>query len=58
MWDIIQGATSALRGPTRKTRRFSMLPAMIVGAGVGIAAWEMAKRRTANMSSDAHDTDQ
>ena len=57
MWAFIDGMT---RGPRRVgPRPFAQTWPMIVGAGMGIAAWEFAKRqnytwfrRTANRVAD------
>ena len=41
MWDIIQG----MRRPVRRQSRMTVIPAMLLGAGLGIATWEVVKRR-------------
>jgi hypothetical protein len=43
MWNLINGATSGFRRPRRTFA--GSLPALLVGAGVGIAAWEIVRRR-------------
>ena len=45
MWEFIDGVTAGIRRPSRRSSRANVIPAMLIGAGVGIAAWEMAKRR-------------
>lgn len=46
MWDIIEG----MRRPARRQSRMKVIPVMLLGAGLGIATWEVVKRRTNNGS--------
>lgn len=48
MWGIIDGVSSSFRWPARRQARPNMLPAVLIGAGVGIATWEVVKRRMAH----------
>ncbi len=49
MWDIIEG----MRRPAHKQSRMNVIPVMLLGAGLGIATWEVVKRRTNNGSFSA-----
>jgi len=51
MWSMIDGVTQNFRRPVRKASKASMIPALLIGAGVGIATWEVVKRRVPSMTS-------
>ncbi|PWI58117.1 hypothetical protein BM613_05495 [Sulfoacidibacillus thermotolerans] len=46
MWDMMQNARHQMMGPSRRQSSFGTLPALLLGAGVGIATWELVRRRT------------
>lgn len=56
MWEFIQDAGPSMRR-SRRNSGLSTLPAMLIGASVGIAAWEMAKKRNVagNMAENVAD---
>ncbi len=42
MWEIMQNN----RKPQKSSNPIAFLPVMLVGAGIGIATWEVIKRRS------------
>ncbi len=49
MWDIIEG----MRRPAPRQSKMNVIPVMLLGAGLGIATWEVVKRRNNNGSFSA-----
>jgi len=46
MWEFVNGVTGSYsRRPPKRAGKAHMLPAMLIGASVGIAAWEVVRRR-------------
>ncbi|MHB1628315.1 MAG: hypothetical protein ACYCVB_08065 [Bacilli bacterium] len=46
MWELMQNATRGLGRPGRRQSTMGALPTLLLGAGVGIATWEIVRRRT------------
>lgn len=58
MWEFVNGVTGSFsRRPPKRAAKGHMLPAMIIGAGMGIAAWEIVKRRGNQFHSRAANSD-
>lgn len=52
MWGILDGVSTSFRRPARRGMKLH-IPAMILGAGVGIAAWEVVKHQVLQSSTTA-----
>jgi len=46
MWELMQNVTRGVGRPVRKQSTMGAFPALLLGAGVGIATWEIVRRRT------------
>lgn len=55
MWEFVNGMANGMRGRMIPRRRNSMgtMTAMVIGASVGIAAWETMRRGRNMNSTDA-----
>nr|NNM90886.1 hypothetical protein [Bacilli bacterium] len=47
MWEIMQ----TNRKPQKSSNPIAFLPVMLVGAGIGIATWEVIKRRNIGVNN-------
>lgn len=50
MWELMQNVTRGFGKPDRRQSAMGALPALLLGAGVGIATWEIVRRRTGPVS--------
>ncbi|MCY0875392.1 MAG: hypothetical protein OWT28_03855 [Firmicutes bacterium] len=58
MWEFVNGVTGNFsRRPPRRTSKAHMLPTLLIGAGVGIATWEVVKRRMAHTAAQESEHD-
>lgn len=46
MWDMMQNVKRQMTKPPKRQTSMGTLPALLLGAGVGIATWELVRRRT------------
>ncbi len=52
MWDMMQNVRRQMAKPVKQQSSMGTLPVLLLGAGVGIATWELVRRRTLTSSDD------